>query len=305
MNTDRLPRPALLQMVAGAALISTSSIFVRLAHVGPTVSAFYRVAFGGLFLFAGLLAFGRWQRLRRSHLLWMLVPALAFALDLMLWHRSILLVGPGLATLLANFQVFVMALAGWLLHRERLHPRFLFGVALGFTGLYLLVGMDWSRLEDGYRLGVTLGLLTGIAYAVYLLTIRRAQRSGLAKLPAAQWLCVMSLQCAALLGLAILFEGDSLVLPDLQTWSALVGLALVGQVFGWILLLRAIPQLPASIIGLLLLLQPALSFILDVLLFRRPTALPDWIGVGLCMLGIFIGSYRPESRPQAQEEAPA
>ncbi|SFN45158.1 DMT family transporter [Dokdonella immobilis] len=305
MSSERLPRPALLQMIAGAALISTSSIFVRLAHVGPTVSAFYRVAFGGLFLLVGLLAFRRWQRLRGVHLLWMLAPALAFALDLMLWHRSILRVGPGLATLLANFQVFVMALAGWLLHRERLHPPFLFGVALAFSGLYLLVGLDWPRLDGGYRLGVALGLLTGIAYAIYMLSMRQAQRSGGVHLHAAQWLCVMSLQCAGLLGLAILFEGDSLALPDLQTWSALLGLALVGQVFGWILLLRAIPQLPASIIGLLLLLQPAMSFMLDVLLFQRPTALPDWIGVGLCMLGIFIGSHRPERRSQAHEEAPA
>jgi drug/metabolite transporter (DMT)-like permease len=283
----------MLQMIIGAALISTTSIFVKLAHVGPTVSAFYRMGLGGLILLLGLVALGQWRPMRLAYVIWMLVPALAFAADLMMWHRSILLVGPGLATLLGNFQVFMMALAGWLIYREHLSGRFLLGVAMAFAGLYLLVGMDWSQLGAQYQLGVALGLLTGVAYALYMLTMRHAQRSGQLALGAAQLLCVLSLTCAAILALAILVEGDSLALPDAQTVWSLLGLALIGQVFGWILLLRAMPNLPASIIGLLLLLQPAISFVLDVLLFDRPTATLDWVGVGLSMLGIFIGSYRP------------
>jgi len=292
VSRTALPRLALIQMIGGAALISTTSIFVKLSHVGPTVSAFYRMAFGGLILLVGLAALRRWQRVRIGDLFWLLLPALAFALDLMLWHRSILLVGPGLATLLGNFQVFVMALAGWLVYREHLGLRFLGGVALAFAGLYLLVGIDWSSLGDAYRLGILLGLLTGVAYAVYMLSTRHAQRSGRVQLQPAQLLCVLSLLCAAILSLIVFIEGESLALPDAQSWWSLIGLALIGQVFGWILLLRAMPNLPASTIGLLLLLQPALSFVLDVILFNRLTGATDWVGIVLSMLGIFIGSYR-------------
>jgi len=52
------------------------------------------------------------------------------------------------------------------------------------------------------------------------------------------------------------------------------------------------PQLPASLVGLLLLLQPALSFVLDVLLFARPTAPADWIGLALSLVGIFVATAR-------------
>ena len=45
-----LPRAALMQMIVGACAISTTSIFVKYAHVGPTMSGFYRMAFGGLML---------------------------------------------------------------------------------------------------------------------------------------------------------------------------------------------------------------------------------------------------------------
>ena len=73
---------------------------------------------------------------------------------------------------------------------------------------------------------------------------------------------------------------------------SLLGLGLFGQVLGWVLIARAMPQLPASLVGLLLLLQPVLSFLLDVILFARPTAVDDWIGLGLSLVGIFIASSR-------------
>ncbi|WP_300614796.1 DMT family transporter [Dokdonella sp.] len=288
-----LPRGALIEMIIGAAAISTTSLFVKWAHVGPTVSAFYRMAFGGLMLLAGLVALGRWQRVRLSDVAWLAVPAIAFAFDLMLWHRSILYIGPGLATLLGNFQVFLMALAGFVLYRERLGWPFLAGVGLGFVGLYLLVGLDWGAVGPQYQLGVVLGIVTGVSYAIYMLTTRHAQRSGHVRLPPAQLLCVTSLLCALVLGLAVLVEGERFTLPDAQTWWSLLGLGFFGQVFGWVLLTRAMPRLPASLIGLLLLLQPALSFVFDVILFARPTRTTDWIGVGLSLLGIFVGSYRP------------
>jgi len=287
-------------MLAGAILISTTSIFVKLAHVGPTISGFYRMGFGGVMLLVGLLALGQWRRLRTADVLWLIVPGVAFAIDLMLWHRSIIYVGPGLATLLGNFQVFLMALAGFVIYREKLGWMFLAGVALAFVGLYLLVGLDWSQVGAQYQLGVVLGIVTGIAYAIYMLSTRHAQRSGHVQLAPAQLLCVSSLLSALVLAIAALLEGESFRLPDVQAWSSLLGLALFGQVFGWVLLTRAMPQLPASLIGLLLLLQPALSFVLDVILFARPTHLFDWLGVTLSLAGIFIGSYRKPQPPACE-----
>jgi drug/metabolite transporter (DMT)-like permease len=305
-SESELPRAALLQMAAGAAAISTTSLFVKLAHVGPTMAGFYRMGFGGLMLLIGLVALGQWRRVRMVELAWLTVPALAFALDLMLWHRSILYIGPGLATLLGNFQVFLMALAGFALYREKLGWQFLAGLALAFFGLYLLVGLDWSTVGAQYRVGVVLGIVTGFAYAVYMLSTRHAQRGGHVRLAPAQLLCVSTLLCALMLGIAALVEGESFAIPDTQSWASLLGLAFCGQVLGWVLLTRAMPQLPASMIGLLLLLQPALSFVFDVILFARPTHVADWTGVILSLLGIFVGSYRAGPRkPQLEAHGAA
>jgi drug/metabolite transporter (DMT)-like permease len=138
---------------------------------------------------------------------------------------------------------------------------------------------------------VFLGLLTGLAYAIYMLSMRRAQlrRSDLSP---ERTLCLVSLLCAAVLGAAVAVEGAGFAIPDARSWIALLGLALVGQVLGWVLIARAMPQLPASLVGLLLLLQPGLSFVLEVLLFGRATAASDWIGLVLSLVGIFVASAR-------------
>ena len=288
-------RSPVTAMLLGAVMISTTSTFVRLAEVAPTISAFYRMLLGGLMLLFLLRAVGAPWRPRWAVLWALSLPAAAFAVDLMLWHRSILIVGPGLATLLGNLQVFFMALAGWMLYRERLSPRFIAGVLLAFGGLWLLVGRSWEGLGGDYRLGVWLGVATALAYAVYMLSFRGIQRQVGAASPM-YLLCWCSLLCALMLGAAGAAEGQSFAIPDLRSGLALLGLALFGQVLGWLLISQAMPRLDASMVGLLLLLQPLLAFGMDVALFARPTDALDWLGVALSALGIFVGSVR-SARP--------
>ena len=182
MNAAGLPdggqrRAAIVQLLIGAAIIGTNGLMVRLADTPPTVSAFWRMFLSGILL-ALLVQFRHgWQPLSKKAWAWIALPSIAFAIDLWMWHRSILIVGPGLSTLLANAQVFFMALAGVLFFGEKLTPRFIFGVLLAFFGLWLLLGGDWASLPDEYRWGVWLGLVVTLAgiFVAGLKPIRRAR----------------------------------------------------------------------------------------------------------------------------------
>jgi drug/metabolite transporter (DMT)-like permease len=282
-------------MALGAMLLSTTSIFVVLAQVAPTVSAFYRMLFGGAMLLGWVALTRRWVRIGWRDLGLALLPALGFSLDLVFWHRSILWVGPGVATLLTNFQVFLMALVGWWVYRERLGRWFAPGLVVALAGLWLLVGAHWALFDARHRLGVWFGLASGVAYTLYLLSFRRAL-SGHTALSAAQFLGLMSLLSALLLLAWGAFERDTFALVTARSWSALLALGFFGQVVAWLLMVRAMPLLPASMVGLLLLLQPALAFVLDVLLFRRPTGAGDWVGLALALAGILLGTLRGARR---------
>ena len=275
-------------VLSGAFLISFSGVWVKLAQVPPTTSAFYRVFFGFLFLLIACLWRGDYMKLTAGRLLLIVTCGLLFALDLFCWHASIQYIGPGLATILGNFQVFFLALAGILLYGERVLRRFLLAIPLAISGLFLVVGINWSTLTSSYRTGVYLGLLTAVCYSGFLLTLRKIQADG-RKYSFFFALMLISLSCAAFLGMRMVTAGDSFTIPDPVSLLSLVNLGLFSQCLGWALIANAMPRIRASFTGLILLLQPALAFVWDVLFFDRPTGFINWTGVIITLTAIYLG----------------
>lgn len=293
-TTDSASLKALGYIFFGAFILSFTSVFVELANIGPTVTAFYRMFFGGVILLAVTLA--------RGDRLWFGIKSLAipflcaflFSLDLFFWHRSINFVGPGLATILGNMQVFFVALlAVWFL-KERLGWRLIVAIPLAVLGLVLIVQTDWGQPDGRVEIGVLYGLLTALSYALYILTLRRSQseeqKLRYSLIPNMTWI---SLLAAVLLGITVLIEPDSgFAIPDLQTWGSLIGLGIVGQVLGWVLISKGLPKVNASVGGLALLLQPALAFMWDIWFFGRPTTALEYIGAVVVLAAIYLGSTK-------------
>jgi drug/metabolite transporter (DMT)-like permease len=288
MTGIRLPA-ALPSLLVGAVLISFSGVWVKAAHVAPTTSAFYRVFFGGTVL---LILAGRRGELRLPEIRhWVLgfLCGLMFALDLVCYHYSIGYIGPGLGTILPNFQVFILGGAGILFLGERVRPIYFLSVPMAFAGLLMIVGMDWDALGPTYRKGVSFGFAAAACYAGYLLSIRKFQ----AEQPGASRfyvVAVVTFTTTLLLAAEVLRTGDGFRIPDLQSLLALLALGLFSQVLGWILIANALPKLRASLSGLILLLQPALAFVWDVLFFERPTTLVNWLGVAVALAAIYLGT---------------
>ena len=295
-RTGRLPVtliriPAVWRLILGAVLISFSAVFVRLVSVPPSVSAFYRMLFGGGILLGILL----WQRERprftpRS-LLFLGLAGGFFALDLVLWHRSILYVGPGLATLLANFQVFVLAGVGVVFFKEHLTWYQWLAIGCAMLGLALLVGSGWGELPPLYHRGVFLGLATAGAYACYILTLRNTRNSSTAGAPHVT-ITVVSLVAAVILAGVVGAEGDSFAIPR---WSDAGWLLLYGlgpQVLGWVLISSSIHEVRAAQVGLILLLQPTGSMVWDCLFFGRRFSAVEVVGAVIALAAIYMGSLQ-------------
>jgi drug/metabolite transporter (DMT)-like permease len=252
------------------------------------VSAFYRVFFGALILLLITLIKKEFKWRGSGPLLFSLLGGGLFALDLFFWHTSINYVGPGLATILGNFEVFLLSAFGLLFLGEKLRWSFILAIPLALLGLFLIVGIHWNRLDALYKTGVYYGLITACCYATYLLLIRKLQSKQNA-LPVYSILMWVSFASALFLGLVIFQTNGSFTIPDLQTGTALILLGLFSQTIGWILIANALPRLPASFSGLVLLLQPAFSFIWDVLFFTRATTLVNWLGVIIALAAIYMG----------------
>lgn len=294
---------ALIRVALGAVLLSFAPVLVRVANVGPTPAGFYRMAVGGVIL-AGLVVVrrGRWRG-ARGYLPIAVVSGACFAADLAFWHRSIHLVGPGLATILANFQVFVLAGFGIVMLKEHASPRLLLAIPLAVAGLFLVFGIEWGTLDMAYRWGVAFGLLTAVSYASYLLTLRLArQRAEGADVMAT--VATLSLVSAVILAVAVRLEGESFAIPSGGTAGILLAYAVLIQVIAWVLISSGLPRLAASQAGLLLLLQPTLAFVWDIVMFQRPTSAIELVGALLTLGAIYLGlTGARQQQPSGPQQA--
>lgn len=278
-----------LRLFIGASLISLSPVWVKLVGVSPTTSAFWRVAIGGVVI-AAWLVLSR-KRLRFPRRVWqvLLLAALFFSADLWFYHRSIQHIGPGLSTLIANFQVFVMAAAGAVILRQPPTARQLVAIPLALFGLALIVGVDWQALAAEYRRGILFGLGAAVTYAGYLLSMRHSRRESTNPVPSRE-IAVVSLAAAAILGAGALAEGESLALSQGGDVIWLVCYGVLSHGVGMLFITSSLPHITPTQAGLALLLQPTLSFAWDVLLFDRSMKLIELGGAAIALFAIYLGS---------------
>ena len=219
---------------------------------------------------------------------WAWLAGAFFAADLIAWHHSIEYVGAGLATVLGNTQVLLVGLLAWLLFRERPSRPLLVAIPVAMGGIVLISGvLENGAYGENPPLGVVFGILTGIAYTGFLLTLRHGS-SDLRRFAGPLYDATFA---AALLtipaGLA-LGDLDFLPPPSAQGW--LIVLALSSQVLGWLLITISLPRLPAVVTSVLLTLQPVCSVLFAaILLGESPSAL-QLLGVAAILSGLLIAS---------------
>jgi drug/metabolite transporter (DMT)-like permease len=275
--------PALLALFCGATFIALSPIFVRVADVGPTASAFWRVALAAPLLWAiragvaGRAAPGpRWPLFAAA--------GLAFAGDLAFWHWSIKLTSVANSTLLANLASIFVTLAAWLLWRQKPRPLFIAALALAVAGVGMLVRTS-VEFSPRALLGDGLGVVTAMFYAWYLLTVKALRDRGAATLTL---MAATTTVTAALLLPAALASGEPLWPASATGWLTLVGLAWISHAAGQGLIAFALAHLPAAFSSVGLLFQPVMAATFAWILLGEPLAGLQIAGGAVVLAGIYL-----------------
>jgi drug/metabolite transporter (DMT)-like permease len=277
----------------GALCISFAPVLVNLIGAGPTLVALCRTGFAALILAPWVLASrsGRPPAVSRRALLLLAAAGLAFAADLFFWHRSVRYAGAGLGTILANTQVFYLSLIGILFLGESAGRRFLLAVPLAFAGVTLLIGVRPAWADPTlYAYGVVFGLLTGVAYASYILALQQAQHEA-AGLGATETLAGV-LVCSTLVLLPVTAAAGEFQMPGTRDLILLGALAIGPQILGWMLIMRGLRTTRVSRAGLVLLAQPVLATIWGALFFDEILSPRQIGGAALTILAIGLGSTK-------------
>ncbi|TDD00816.1 DMT family transporter [Nonomuraea deserti] len=283
-------RRIVMVAIAGALIISTSGPMVRMADVSPATSAFFRCAYAvPPMLVLAWLERRRLGPLPRRALLLAWSAGAVFALDLLFWHHAIEYVGAGLATVLGNLQVFIVAFAAWAVFGERPSTRLMVGTPVVFGGVVLISGVfDSAAYGSDPMMGVLAGVATSLSYAVFLLLMKAGPDRGAGPLAHA------TVVTAATIALLSPVFGGADFTPNWPAHGWLLLLALGPQVLGWSLITFSLPRQPAALTALLLLIQPMTTVGISALaLGERPSVL-QLTGCAVIVLGVLYGSRRAQ-----------
>ncbi len=301
MRLSALGRHPEVAVFVGAVALAFSGILFRLSHTSPQTGAFFRC----FLAFPPLLALmwwenRRWSRRDMRQRAWAWAAGVFFAADLLFWHHGIEFVGAGLATVLSNTQVVLVAALAWVVFRERPHWLVLASIPVVSVGVVLVSGL----LESGAyganpARGAVYGVLTGLSYAAFLLIMRRGQRGVVG--PAGP-LFDATLSCAAVCLVTGLVVGDLDLTPSAASLGWLLLLALLTQVCGWLLVSISLPRLPAAVTSVSLTFQPVCTVLLAaVILGESPSSL-QLLGAATILAGLVASSLSRRGAAVAEPE---
>lgn len=286
---------AFAALFLGAVAMGVSPVLVRVVspEVGPFASAFWRVVLA----LPALYAWMRIEEAARPHLVRAafapaaLLAGLAFAGDLVFWHRAILGTTVANATFFATTAPVFVVLFAWVALGRRPAARTLAGLGLCLAGGAALIGQS-VQVDPARLAGDRDGVVTAVFFALYFLAVERARARGLG---AARVTFVASCVTAlALLGIVLAAETRP-VLPQTATGLAgLVALALLSHAGGQGLLSVALGRLPAAFSSLVIFLEAVAAAALGWLVLGEALSLPQALGGALIFLGIAVA--RPRRR---------
>ena len=246
------PLYAFAALVAGNVAIAFGPLLVRYADSGPIATGFWRLALAVPFL--ALMGWRAGFQLSNTTPAIIGLTALAglfFGIDIIAWHIGIFQTKLGNATLFANCASLLLVIYGVFMARKLPGKWQMLAVILAFVGAALLMSQSFE-LSPNHFAGDLLSLGAGLAYTVYLVIMIRVRDT------TESWsaLAMASFVAAIVLLPAAMLAGEQIV-PTI--WWPVLLLAFSSQFFGQGCLTYALPHFSPLVIGLALLLQPALS----------------------------------------------
>ena len=246
------PLYAFAALVAGNVAIAFGPLLVRYADSGPIATGFWRLALAVPFL--ALMGWRAGFKLSNTTPAIIGLTALAgffFGIDIIAWHIGIFQTKLGNATLFANCASLLLVIYGVFMARKLPGKWQMLAVILAFVGAALLMSQSFE-LSPNHFAGDLLSLGAGLAYTVYLVIMIRVRDT------TESWsaLAMASFVAAIVLLPAAMLAGEQIV-PTI--WWPVLLLAFSSQFFGQGCLTYALPHFSPLVIGLALLLQPALS----------------------------------------------
>lgn len=283
------------------AIWGASYMFIKigLRDLTPEMIAFVRIALAALILVPLAHSRGALRGLRPLAGWFLLIGSVQVAVPFVLIGLGEEEISSGLAGILvATTPMFTALLAIWVDHEERSGGLRLVGVATGFAGVALLLGVDLGG-SGAELLGGLLVVLAGLGYAIGAL-LAKHKIAGVQ--PIAMSAGVMASSTLVLIPAAI--AGAPSEVPGLGPIAAVVTLGVVGTGFAFILLYSLIASVGPARTWLVTYIAPLFAVAYGATLLGEEITAATIGGMALILAGSWLAAegkmpawLGPKARP--------
>jgi len=275
---------AVLAVIWGGAFFF---IGVAVRHVPPLTYVWLRLTIAAAAMWLFLRVKGHSVGLPRQ--VWgsiVLLAVLNNALPFALFGWGQTHIASGLASILnATTPIWGVLVAHFLTRDERMSPRKIAGVLLGFGGVATMIGPSLLSSLGSSALAQLACVTAALSYALAAVWARRFKRMGVSPLSVTTG--QLTAGAAIMLPLSMIVDQPwTQPFPPLTAWGAIVALALLCTAFGYVLYFRLIETSGATNALLVTLLVPPVAILLGGLFLGEQLAPQDFAGLGLIALGL-------------------
>ncbi|MEZ8775451.1 DMT family transporter [Vibrio sp. 10N.247.310.17] len=220
------------------------------------------------------------------------VSALALAVYPLAFYSSMKLSGVAIGTVvsIATAPFFSALLECLISKKNNINKRWLTSFAVGVVGIGLLVFSESSSAnesgDDLKLLGIGLGLVAGLCYAIYSWATKALIDKGIKSQAAMGSIFGLG---AMLLLPTLWFTGDNLFSSQTNVF-VISYLTLIPQCLGYIAFSFGLRHVTASSANLLTLFEPVVAAVLAVCVVGELIPFIGWLGMSLIVLCLFIQS---------------
>ena len=262
-------------------------IGVAVRHVPPLTYVWLRVTIAAVALWIFVKARGGSLDLPRHA--WgsiLLLAILNNALPFTLFGWGQTHIASGLASILnATTPIWGVLVAHFFTIDERMNPRKIAGVLLGFGGVATMIGPSLLSDIGSSALAQLACVGAALSYAFAGVWARRFKRLGISPLS----ITTGQLTAAAVVMLPISMIAEhpwTRALPPMSAWAAIATLAVLCTAFGYVLYFKLIDGAGATNAMLVTLLVPPVAILLGGLFLGETLAPQDFAGLALIALGL-------------------
>jgi drug/metabolite transporter (DMT)-like permease len=262
-------------------------IGVAVRHVQPLTYVWLRLTIGAAGLWTYLMIRG--VRISLPRQVWgsiLLLALLNNALPFALFGWGQTHIASGLASILnATTPIWGVVVAHFLTRDERMSPRKVAGVLLGFGGVATMIGPSLLSSLGTSALAQLACVAASLSYALAAVWARRFKRLGISPFS----VTTGQLTAGALVMLPVSMIVDrpwTHAFPPLSAWAAIAALALLCTAFGYVLYFRLIEHAGATNALLVTLLVPPIAILLGSLFLGESLAPQDFAGLALIAFGL-------------------